>query len=256
MTEYFAHITKGNGPGLLLAHGAGGGVEANFGPVLDDLAATHTVVGADYPGSGRTPRAEGPLDLDELADTLVDTAVAAGVERFTVLGYSLGTAVAVRAAARHPERVTALVLTAGFARLDNRSRLAVDVWRALLDGDPRLTARYLTLAAAGDAFLNALDPAVLEGAVEALAASLPEGSREQADLAAAVDTRADLPGIRVPTLVVAATRDALVSPDLSRELAEHIPGARLVEIAAGHSVATEARDEWLAAVRDFLADVG
>ncbi|MEY9212318.1 pimeloyl-ACP methyl ester carboxylesterase [Thermobifida halotolerans] len=71
-----------------------------------------------------------------------------------------------------------------------------------------------------------------------------------------MDTRADLPGIRVPTLVVAATRDALVSPDLSRELAEHIPGARLVEIAAGHSVATEARDEWLAAVRDFLADVG
>ena len=51
----------GSGPGLVLAHGAGGSVAANFGPVLDGLAADRTVVGVDYPGSGDTPRANTPL---------------------------------------------------------------------------------------------------------------------------------------------------------------------------------------------------
>lgn len=48
-------IVRGTGPGLLLAHGAGGGVQPNFGPILDGLAEHHTVVGPDYPGTGRTP---------------------------------------------------------------------------------------------------------------------------------------------------------------------------------------------------------
>lgn len=48
---------RGSGPGRLLAHGAAGGVEANFGPILEGLAAEHTVVGVDYPGSGQSPAA-------------------------------------------------------------------------------------------------------------------------------------------------------------------------------------------------------
>jgi pimeloyl-ACP methyl ester carboxylesterase len=145
MAEHFAHVVKGSGPGILLAHGGGGSIAGNYGPILDDLATTHTVVGPDYPGSGDTPRSPEPLVLDDVADTLVRTAVDAGVDRFTVLGYSLGTAVAVRIAVRHPERVTGLVLTAGFTYPDTRMRLAVEVWRGLLAaGDRTLLARYLT----------------------------------------------------------------------------------------------------------------
>jgi pimeloyl-ACP methyl ester carboxylesterase len=257
MAEHFAHVVRGSGPGILLAHGAGGSIAGNFGPILDDLASTHTVVGPDYPGSGDTPRSPEPLVLDELADTLVRTAIDAGVDRFTVLGYSLGTAVAVRIAIRHPERVTGLVLTAGFARPDNRLRLGLQVWRALLDiGDRELTARFATLIATGRSTLDALEPAALDSAVAELAAFLPPGSPEQVDLGASVDTRAELGRITVPTLVVATTEDGLTSVPLSQELAAGIPGAELVEIAAGHGIAMEARDEWLAAIRSFLARVG
>ncbi len=256
MAEHFAHVVRGSGPGLLLAHGAGGGIEGNFGPILDDLAATHAVVGPDYPGSGATPRSTEPLVLDDLADGLVRTAVDAGVERFTVLGYSLGTAVAVRIATRHQERVTGLVLTAGFARPDNRLRLATQVWRALLDtGDRELTARTLTLVAIGRSTLDALEPTALDAAVAELAAFLPPGSPEQVDLVASVDIRAELGRIAVPTLVVATTEDGLTGVRLSQELAAGIPDAELVEIAAGHSIAAEARDEWLAAIRSLLARV-
>jgi pimeloyl-ACP methyl ester carboxylesterase len=256
MAEHFAHVVRGSGPGILLAHGGGGSIAGNFGPILDDLATTHTVVGPDYPGSGDTPRSPEPLVLDDLADALVRTAVDAGVDRFAVLGYSLGTAVAVRIAVRHPERVTGLVLTAGFAHPDNRIRLAARIWRDLLAaGDRVLLARYLTLVGTGATHLNALGPAQVEAAVSALADFVPAGSPEHVDLVTAVDARSDLPRVKAPTLVVATAEDGLAAPEHSRQLADGIPGAELVEIAAGHSIAAEARDEWLAAIRSLLARV-
>ncbi|MFF5987906.1 alpha/beta fold hydrolase [Prauserella flavalba] len=256
MTEHFATTVLGSGPGLLLAHGGGGGVAANYGPILDDLARTHTVVGADYPGTGATPRSGKPLVLDEVADELVHAATDAGLERFAMLGYSLGTGVAVRAATRHPGRVTGLVLTSGFAYPDNRLRLAASVWAGLLKGDRTLLARFLLLMAAGERRLESLAPAELDAAVDALAATVPEGTPEHVALVESVDTRAELAAIAVPTLVVATTVDGLVRPSLSRELADGIPGAKLVEIEAGHDIATEARDEWLAAIRSFLDGLG
>ncbi|WP_017599406.1 alpha/beta fold hydrolase, partial [Nocardiopsis lucentensis] len=212
MIEHFAHTVKGSGPGLVLAHGGGGGIEANFGPLLDDLTRTHTVVAPDLPGTGGTPRSATPLDLDTMADTLVETAAAAGVERFTVLGYSMGTAIGVRAATRHPERVTGLVLTAGFARPDHRMRLAVQVWRELLKGHRRTLARFLTLVAMGEPALAALSTEELEKAVSELAGFVPEGAPEHVDLVERADTTADLSRISVPTLVVAAALDRLPPP--------------------------------------------
>ncbi|ONF68025.1 alpha/beta fold hydrolase [Amycolatopsis keratiniphila] len=253
MTNHFAHVVRGSGPGLLLAHGAGGGVEGNFGSILDDLARTHTVVGPDYPGSGATPRSTEPLDLDAVADELVSIAVDAGLERFAILGYSLGTAVAVRATTRHPDRVTGLILTAGLAKPDNRLLLGLDVWRELLRGDRRLLAKYLTFAGTGEKQLNALTPAELEAAIDGLAEFIPEGSPEHVDLVANVDTRAELAGVSVPTLVVATALDRFVPPTHSRELAAGIPSAQLVEIEAGHGIGAEAPGEWLGVIQKFLS---
>jgi pimeloyl-ACP methyl ester carboxylesterase len=257
MVRHFSRVVRGSGPGLLLAHGGGGSIEGNFGSILDELATTHTIVGPDYPGSGDTPRSPEPLALDEVADALVRGAVDAGVERFAVLGYSLGTAVAVRIAVRHPERVTGLVLTAGFAHPDNRMRLAVRIWQDLLAvGDRELTARYLMLLAASAPALNALSPDEVEAAVAGLAEFIPAGSPEHVGLVTGVDTRDDLPLVSAPTLVVATVLDGLAPPEHSRQLAAGIPGAELVEVAAGHDVGSEARDEWLAAIRSLLARVG
>ncbi|WP_078882034.1 alpha/beta fold hydrolase [Streptomyces rimosus] len=242
--------------GILLAHGATGSIAANYEALIPALAATgHTVVAPDYPGSGRTPRADGPLDLDALADALVAEAVTAGVETFTLIGFSLGTAVSVRAAARHPERVRGLVLTAGLAKPDHRANIWIDLWLRLLDrGDYAGFAQARALSGLSPEALNALPPAELAAALDPDPALPPAGSAEQAALVKEVDTTGDLPGICVPTLVIATTRDQLIHPSHSRHLAERIPGAEYAEIATGHVPMAERPEECQGMILKFLAE--
>ncbi|MGW1197267.1 alpha/beta fold hydrolase [Streptomyces sp. NPDC002536] len=252
------HTTvRGTGPGLLLAHGAGGSATAHFAALMPALAERHTVVAPDYPGSGGSPLAPGPLTLDGLADALVAAATGAGVESFTLVGYSLGTLVSVRAAARHPGRVRGLVLTAGMARPDNRMLASLELWRTLLAADDRKGyARLSALSSFSTDFFNALPQDQVPALLHLLASSVPDGTAEQAGLVATADTTADLPGITVPTLVVATTRDNLVSPANSRLLAGRIPGAEYAEIEAGHAVMVERQEEWQKLLLEFLGRHG
>src|SRR4051794_487084 len=82
-----ARTVHGAGPGLVLAHGAGGSTALNYGPILPGLAAGHTVVGVDWPGTGDSPRSSTPLDADALADELVAAADAEGLETFALAGF-------------------------------------------------------------------------------------------------------------------------------------------------------------------------
>ncbi|MER5882747.1 alpha/beta fold hydrolase [Streptomyces sp. NPDC001941] len=243
-------------PALLLAHGATGSLADNYGPVRERLEHGRTVLGADYPGSGDAPRSGEPLELDSLADLLVAEADAAGVERFAVSGYSLGTAVAARIATRHPGRVTAVVLTAPFARLDNRTLLHVRQWKHLYEtGDRLALGRHMLPLALGPAALEAIAPADLDAAALATGESAPPGTAEQVDLVARADVRDDLPRIAVPTLVVVTTEDRLVPVPLQRAVAAAVPGARTAGLATGHLPFAEAPEEWAGLITSFLDEV-
>ncbi|MFD9409459.1 alpha/beta fold hydrolase [Streptomyces sp. NPDC059989] len=246
---------ESGGPGLLLAHGGGGSIESNFGAILDELAARHSVVGVDYPGTGGTPKSDEPLELDELADQLVAAADAEGLEKFAVLGYSVGGNVAIRVATRYPERVTALVLTATFARAGNRLKLVADLWSGLAArGESELLARLLVPLAFNPAVLEGLTPEQVEDVVRATAGSIPAGAGDHVDLLQGADLRAELARIDVPALVIATTEDRLVPLALQRELADALPGARLAELPTGHLPFAERPAEWAALVTGFLAE--
>jgi pimeloyl-ACP methyl ester carboxylesterase len=248
-----SRTVRGAGPGLLLAHGAGGGIEANYGPILAGLAERYTVVGPDFPGTGGTARATEPISLDALADEMVAAAVAEGLETFAIAGYSMGGPVAIRAATRHPERVTALVLTASFARPNGRMRVALNLWRTLLDSpDHAPLAHFLALLGVGAPALDQMSTVDTEATLVDAGRSVPPGTPEHLDLICHTDVRADLPLIAVPTLVISTTVDALVTPYHHRQLADGIPGADFAELATGHLPFVERPTEWLSLIRSFL----
>ena len=254
----FSCSAWGSGPGLLLAHGAGSDVQDSFGPVIESLAQSRTVLGPDFPGSGSTPLADGPLSLDMLADGIVESAVQSGANTFAVSGFSMGTTVAVRAAVRHPERVTALVLSAGFAFPNPRLRLVIDTWRSLARRDPagRDLAAFLSLMVGGTDWLDERSGAQIEKQLRLFAAGMPPGADAQLALFGHIDVRRDLAQVRVPTLVVSGSRDVFTTPVHSRELADGIPGARLAVLECGHAIAAERPAAWAALIREFLDSVG
>ncbi|GGP84375.1 alpha/beta hydrolase [Saccharothrix coeruleofusca] len=229
--------------------GAGGTVRANFGSTVPALSRGRQVIGVDHPG----PEVAGRLELDDLADRLV--AAAGPAEEFAVLGFSLGCAVAVRAAVRHPDRVRALVLTAGLDKVDAETDARLARWQRLLRGDRAELARFLVSTALGEPFQRGMDPVQLAGLEELIAATVPEGSEPQVDLVRRVDLTDDAPRVAVPTLVIGTKHDRLITPARTRALADAIPGARWAELATGHAPALEAPREWVALVEGFLAEI-
>ncbi|GAB2670014.1 alpha/beta fold hydrolase [Kribbella swartbergensis] len=236
---------------VLLAHGASGGIQANYAALIEDLSVDHTVIGLDLPGTGGSPRRPEPLTLDGLADELV--AAADGHDRFAIVGYSLGTALAIRAAIRHSDRVSALVLTAPFARPNPRLTLLVRLWRELL-GSPDQLAAFVHLIGVGTPALDRVGETDLAGSLAVAAQTVPPGTPDHLDLIETVDVRPDLARIAVPTLVISTTQDNLVTPYHHREVAQGIKQAQYAELSAGHLPFVEAPREWIGLIRTFLDD--
>src|SRR3954452_17534247 len=98
-------LVEGSGPGLVLVHGCGGAKE-DFADHRALLARDHTVVTFDHRGHGAS---DGPSDpaaysLERLRADTVAVADAAGLDRFRLLGHSMGGMVARRIAVDRPDR--------------------------------------------------------------------------------------------------------------------------------------------------------
>lgn len=245
--------SHGTGPVVALAHGAGGGVSVNFGPVIDTLGGRRRLVGPHYPGAGDTPAPEGPLPLEGLAGLVVAAGVAEGGTRFPVLGLSLGAAVAVTAAVRHPEHVSALVVTVGLAHPDAQSTAFARAWRAFAaHGDRHGLAHLLLLSTGTVEGLEAVGRAGLDPAVDEIVRTHQPGSVAHAELVERADVRPLLTSVRVPTLVVVAGADRIVLPSTARRFAE-IPGSVVVDYPdAGHIFGPSHAARWAADVAGFL----
>ena len=221
---------------------------------LTRLTGFARLINMDRRGSGLSD--DGPLGVEhELADLLA-VLDAAGSERAAVLSYTAGGPLAAILAARHPERVSALVLYACMMRATRDDELP---W---LPSAEERTARFerllerwgdgtmiqqLAPSAAGDEVL-----AAWFGRLTRLAAS-PGRMRRLVAALAEFDPRPELGRIAVPTLVLHRTDDAFIDVRHSREYAQRIPGARLVELPGSDSLPSAGdSDAVLGEIEEFL----
>src|SRR5918994_1174009 len=100
----------GEGPPLVLLHGAFSAIGTSFHNVLPALAETRQVIGLEMQAHGRTADIDRPLSPEQMADDTVAALEHLGVEKADFFGYSMGSDVALHVVVRHPDVVRKLVL--------------------------------------------------------------------------------------------------------------------------------------------------
>ncbi|MER5636902.1 alpha/beta fold hydrolase [Kitasatospora sp. NPDC002227] len=246
------HIAAGSGPGLVLIHGTGADASSNWGPLIDSLSDRYTVVAPNLPGAGATPTGPNPLDLGTLADQVLATANAVGLNRFHLAGHSIGATIATALAARHPESVNSLFLHAGWLRTGPREAFMFDSWAELLRTDPALLARQLILTAMGTDFLTALTEAQFADLAAGFTAMLNTRVLGQIDLDTRIDLRAEAPRVTAPTLVLSSTDDRIVPPHHQQALAIAIPHAEHHHTPGGHGLPFEDPTRFFSLITEYV----
>lgn len=100
----------GEGQPLVLLHGAFSAIGTSFGKILPELANRRQVIAFELQGHGRTADIDRPLTLENMADDAAAALHQLGIGQADFFGYSMGAAIALRVAIRHPQVVRKLVL--------------------------------------------------------------------------------------------------------------------------------------------------
>lgn len=262
-----AYATVGSGPPLMKSAHWLGHLEYDweipiFRHLLLRLANDHTLVRYDARGNGLSDWDVSSLSLDAWVSDMEAVADAAGLTRFPLFGFSQGCAVSIAFAARHPDRVSHLILYGSFAVGSNKRP-------NLTAADHERFAAMKTLMKLGwgsddptfrQIFTSMLMPtATREQAdyfneLQRLSGS-PEGAVRYLETAAEIDVREFLPKIKAPTLVMHLRDDRRIPIQLGREVAARIPDARFVALPGSNHIMLE-QDPGVAPlfdeVRDFL----
>lgn len=202
---------------------------------LERLASFSRLILFDKRGTGLSDRVTGVPTLEERMDDVRAVMDAAGSKRAALFGISEGGPMSVLFAAAYPQRTSALVLYGSIAkgtwapdypwgsrgkkdleawfqqwRSEWGGPVGIDWWAPSVAGDESVRAwwsKFLRLGASPSAVINIFR------------------------MNSQIDVRDVLPAARVPTLVLHRTGDRAVDVGQGRYLAEHIPGAKLVELS-------------------------
>jgi len=239
----------GEGPAVILAHGAEGNALSWFQQV-PVLAERYRTVVFDHRGFGRSVCAPDDLQPGKFGADILAVMDALEITRAAIIAQSMAGWGAMQAAIAAPERITAVALVATSGGLNppagsdgppdpNPTPLAGNLAGLALapnfaDREPRLAWLFDQIS-------------LMNQNIELLAGRL--GAPEN------LISATDLAGYQTPTLVVAPTLDAFFPLAMLREVSAAIPGARFVEIeGSGHAPYWEVPTVFNPVILDFLAN--
>ena len=258
----------GKGRAILLIHGIGDSSET-WRDVMPGLARSYRVVAPDLLGHGASDKPRADYSLPAYANGMRDLLGVLGIERVTLVGHSLGGAVAMQFAYQFPERCERLVLvgTGGI------SRQVTPLLRAATLPGAELLLRALRLPTMGWQLgalvraLQLLDTGLGVDAVDLLRVvdALPDGTARSAfirTLRAVVDWRGQVGTMLdrcylaqgMPTMLIWGGRDQVIPPTHAGLGHVAMPGSRLeIFEDAGHFPFRSDPQRFEAVLRDFMA---
>ncbi len=248
----------GDGPPMLLLHGSGPGVSAwaNWRLVLPELAREFRVLAPDQLGFGATGRpADGRYGRRAWTEHAIAVLEALELERVSIIGNSMGGAIALSVAAARPDLVDRLVLMGTVGVPFELSSGLDAVWGYTPDRDRM--RRLIELFAYDDALatgdlveMRYAQSAEPEARASYEAMFPAPRQRWVDDLALGV---AELRGIAQPTLLVHGREDEVIPFATSLRVLEELPNAELHAFTrCGHWVQIEQTRRFLAVAGDFL----
>lgn len=262
-----AYATVGSGPPLVKAANWLNHLDFDWeSPVwrhiFRGLSSGRSLIRYDARGNGLSDWSIEDFSLDRQVSDLETVLEAIGLERFPLLGLSQGCAVTVEFAARHPGKVSRLILIGGYAR----------GWNCVGSSElVRQTEAMITLVGIGwgkdnPAFRQMFTSMFMPDAPPENQSWFNELQRISTTPANAVkllratgevDIRHRLADVRAPTLVLHAKNDLRIPFNSGRELAAGIAGARFVSLNSRNHLLPESDRAWpvmLKEINEFLAE--
>lgn len=227
-----SYLETGHGHPVVLIHGVGLNKEMWGGQIVG-LAPNYRVIAYDMLGHGASPRPDPEAGLPGYAAQLLELLDHLGVPHATVIGFSMGGLVARAFALHYPQRLAGLViLNSVFNRTaEQRAGVIARTSQAAEHGPDANAGAALSRWFSRE--YQAANPAQIAAIRQTLAGNDAQGYLTTYTLFATQDMYRvdDLAEIRVPTLIATGELDPGSTPQMARQLAQHIPGARAVVLA-------------------------
>ncbi len=230
---------SGSGPAVVLLHGWTLSADLNwFSGGYEVASRRGPMVAPDLRGHGRGLRSEEPFTLEAAAEDVAGLLIELETGPSVLVGYSMGSSIALLLAHMHPELVAGLVLASSGLqwRASVRERLLwfgmAGVEYVLRFGAPQgITDRYLREAVQQSPSLGPYRSWLKAEARRGDASDIANAGKALANF----DARRLARGISVPTAVVVTARDHLIRAEKQRALAEAISGAVPIEVDGAHN---------------------
>jgi pimeloyl-ACP methyl ester carboxylesterase len=253
-----AHSIRGEGPPLVLVMGYRLNSTAWPATFIDQLAQHFTVISLDNRGTGLSDKPANGYAIENMARDVCGLLDHLGIAQVSMLGYSMGGAIAQEFVRQVPERISRLILCATMAGGHGATYARASVVAVMRDLDglsPEQVARRIWNVTYSPGYLERHRKLAEEQMLREIASPTPLHAADlQFQAFAEFDGSKNLTNIRCPTLVLTGELDELISPENSRKIAHLILSAKLVVIpGCGHRVLWEATEECLSFILQFLA---
>jgi pimeloyl-ACP methyl ester carboxylesterase/DNA-binding winged helix-turn-helix (wHTH) protein len=217
---------------------------------INELTQHHTFIRYDERGNGLSDWEVADISFEAWVHDLEAVVQGSGIERFALFGLSQGGAVAIAYAARHPERVSHLILCGAYSRgFNHRQRPEALAARHALEtlvrldwgkNNPAFSAMFTSLYISENAsleqqrWLNDLQRV----------STTPENAARIMEACDGINVRDLLPAVSVPTIVFHCDRDRVVPPEEGRIIAAEIPNAKFAPLSSTNHLLLAEEPAW------------